>query len=129
MQTDIQNPLQHAESLLEYWSPKVISEIDESYVKVAKIKGSFVWHQHDDQDELFYILKGSLVMQYQDREVTLNQGDLHVVPKGVLHHPVAQNECLILLIENKQTLHTGESIKMKSRSITEQLNTYHSQID
>ena len=125
MQLDTKNPLQIAELLSEHWSPKVISEIDESYVKVAKIKGSFVWHQHDDQDELFYILKGSLVIQYKDKNITLNQGDLHVVPKGVLHNPVAEHECLILLIENKQTLHTGQTVETKSRSIAEQLDTYH----
>jgi len=75
------NPFQVAESLSEYWFPSVISQVDNHYVKVAKLKGSFVWHKHEQQDELFLILKGSLLMEYEDKTIELQAGDLHVVPK------------------------------------------------
>lgn len=118
------SPLQIAESLSEYWSPKVISQIDNHYVKVAKLKGTFVWHNHEQQDELFLILKGSLVIEYEDKKVELNTGDLHVVPKGVMHNPVANEECLVMLIEDKGTEHTGDSETSASKSIQEQLGSF-----
>jgi len=118
------NPFKLAESLSEYWSPRVISEVDEAYVKVAKLKGSFVWHQHDNEDELFYILQGSLVMEYKDKQVNLKAGDLHVVPKGILHNPVASVDCLVMLIENKATLHTGGNNQDSDCSIEQQLQSY-----
>ncbi|PHS19542.1 MAG: cupin [Kangiella sp.] len=120
------NPFKLAESLSEYWSPKVISEVDDAYVKVAKLKGSFVWHQHDNEDELFYILQGSLVMEYKDKQVSLQVGDLHVVPKGILHNPVASVDCLVMLIESKATLHTGGNIQSSGCSIEEQLKSFNS---
>jgi mannose-6-phosphate isomerase-like protein (cupin superfamily) len=115
------NPLNLAESLSQYWFPKVISEVDDYYVKVAKLKGTFVWHNHRDQDELFLILKGTLVIEYENRKVILQAGDLHVVPKGVMHNPDAGDECLVLLIEHKATAHTGETESSGSRSIEDQL--------
>ena len=118
------NPLKLAESLSQYWFPKVISEVDNHYVKVAKLKGNFVWHNHQDQDELFYILKGVLLIEYEDQSVELNAGDLHVVPKGVMHNPVAKYECLVLLIERKDTAHTGETETSASRSIADQLAAF-----
>jgi mannose-6-phosphate isomerase-like protein (cupin superfamily) len=118
------SPLQIAEALTEYWSPKVISQVDNHYVKVAKLKGTFVWHNHEQQDELFVILKGSLVIEYEDRKVRLNSGDLHVVPKGAMHNPVAEEECLVMLIEDKGTEHTGESETPASKSIQEQLSGF-----
>lgn len=121
MKKNIVSPLQLAESLSEYWSPKVISEVDSSYVKVAKLKGSLVWHDHPGEDELFLILKGSLVIEYEDRKVNLQTGDLHVVPKGMKHNPIAEKECLVMLVEKKSTLHTGNLNTPDSRSIDEQL--------
>ena len=118
------SPLQIAEALTEYWSPKVISQVDNHYVKVAKLKGTFVWHNHEHQDELFVILKGSLVIEYEDRKVELSTGDLHVVPKGAMHNPVANEECLVMLIEDKGTAHTGESESAGSKSIEEQLGSF-----
>ena len=115
------SPLQIATALNEYWSPKIISEIDNHYVKVAKLKGTFVWHDHQDQDELFFILKGSLLMEYKDKKVLLQTGDLHVVPKGVMHNPIAEEECLVMLIEDKATAHTGDTQSASSRSREEQL--------
>ena len=121
MTNALTNPLKIAELLSEYWSPKVISEVDNSYVKVAKLKGSFVWHEHQDEDELFFVLKGSLVIEYENKKVQLQAGDLHVVPKGIKHNPVAEEECLVMLIEKKSTLHTGDLKAPGSRSIDEQL--------
>jgi len=122
LEKDLVDPLHLAESLSEYWSPKVISAVDDCYVKVAKLKGSFVWHLHPDEDELFYILKGSLVIEYEHTKIKLQAGELHVVPKGVKHNPVAEEECLVMLIEQKQTLHTGNLKTPGSRSIDEQLS-------
>ena len=115
------NPLNVAEALSQYWFPKVISEVDDYYVKVSKLKGTFVWHNHQDQDELFLILKGTLVIEYEGKEVVLQAGDLHVVPKGAMHNPIAREECLVLLIEHKTTAHTGETESSGSRSIEDQL--------
>ena len=118
------NPLQIAESLSETWSPKVISQLDNHYIKVAKLQGSFVWHEHADQDELFFILKGSLLMEYEDKKVELQAGDLHVVPKGTMHNPIAAEECLVMLIEDRGTAHTGDTVSSASRSIEEQLGSF-----
>ncbi len=115
------NPHQIAASLPELWSPRVIAEVDEAYVKVAKIKGTFTWHAHENEDELFYILKGRLRIEFEDRVVDLNEGEMYVVPKGVRHNPVAEEECHCLLIERKSTLHTGNVVTAQTRSIDEQL--------
>ncbi len=109
----------------QLWSPKVIAELDDHYAKVAKLHGEFCWHQHDDEDELFLVLQGSLCLQFKDRDdVTLNPGELYVVPKGVQHNPVAAEECHVLLIEKKSTLHTGETVTAQTRSIDEQLSGF-----
>jgi mannose-6-phosphate isomerase-like protein (cupin superfamily) len=115
------NPLRVAENLSQTWFPKVIAQLDDNYVKVAKLKGSFVWHNHQDQDELFLILKGTLVIEYENTRVELKAGDLHVVPRGAMHNPIAEEECLVMLIEHKETAHTGDTEASASRSIQEQL--------
>ncbi|GJJ01852.1 mannose-6-phosphate isomerase [Duganella rhizosphaerae] len=115
------SPAASAAALTEHWSPRVIAELDDSYVKVAKVLGSLAWHSHDDEDELFFILKGSLRIELEDGAVELSEGQAYVVPKGVRHNPVAQQECLLMLIEKKATLHTGATITAKTRSIEEQL--------
>lgn len=107
----------------EYWSPRVVGQVNDQYIKVAKLKGEFVWHQHDDEDELFYIVRGQLVIEYEDDRVVLDEGDMHVVPKGVQHNPVAAEECWIALIETISTKHTGEVMSDRTRSIEEQLKT------
>ena len=115
------SPRQAAEALTEYWSPRVIGELDDSYLKVAKLLGTFGWHSHDDEDELFLILSGQLRIELEAGAVELAEGELFVVPKGVRHNPVAQAECLILLIERKSTLHTGNQVTERTRSIAQQL--------
>ena len=118
---DAISPAAVAAGLTELWSPRVVAELDDSYVKVAKVQGTLAWHSHDDEDELFYILKGTLAIEMEDRTVVLNEGETFVVPKGVRHNPVAEQECHIMLIERKSTLHTGNAITDKTRSIADQL--------
>ena len=120
---EIKNPALEAESLTDLWSPRVLAEVDDAYVKVAKIKGEFVWHSHDEEDELFYILKGELKIEFEDGPLILKQGDMYVIPKGVKHNPVAEEECHVMLIERKSTRHTGDVIADKTRSIEEQLRS------
>lgn len=115
------SPGKVAASLAEHWSPRVVAELDDSFVKVAKVQGSLTWHSHDNEDELFYVLKGSLRIEMEDRIVELHQGDAFVVPKGVRHNPVAEQECHIMLVERKTTLHTGNEVTDKTRSLAEQL--------
>lgn len=116
-----QNPLQLAKSLSDYWSPQIIAEINDTYVKVAKLKGQLVWHSHDDEDEMFVILQGELVIEFRDKKVNLTTGDIYVIPKNVEHNPVADNECLVMLVEKKSTLHTGKLVNKNSKSIRQQL--------
>jgi mannose-6-phosphate isomerase-like protein (cupin superfamily) len=110
-----------AEKLSDYWSPHVVGSVDDSYVKVAKVKGSLTWHSHELEDELFLVLKGRLRIELEDRAVELKEGDMFVVPKGVRHNPVAEEECHILLFERKSTAHTGDVVTERTRSIAEQL--------
>ena len=110
-----------ANGLTELWSPRVVAELDDSYVKVAKVKGTLAWHSHDDEDELFYVLSGRLRIEMERETVELGAGDAYVVPKGVRHNPIADEECLVMLIERKTTLHTGSEVTDKTRSIAEQL--------
>ncbi|THD07704.1 cupin domain-containing protein [Metallibacterium scheffleri] len=110
-----------AATLQEQWSPRVVGEVDDAYVKVAKIKGVLAWHTHDDEDELFYVLRGALRIELENGAVELGEGQMWIVPKGVRHNPVAEHECLVLLIERKSTLHTGNIVTEKTRTITEQL--------
>jgi mannose-6-phosphate isomerase-like protein (cupin superfamily) len=110
------------ESVAEHWSPRIVGRVNDQYVKVAKLKGEFVWHKHDAEDELFFIVKGRLVIQYEDGAVTLNEGDFHIVPKGVMHTPVAEEEGWIALIEPVSTAHTGDIVTERTRSIEEQLS-------
>ena len=118
---DVRNLRREAGTLTEFWSPRVLGRVNDQYVKVAKLKGELVWHKHDDEDELFYILKGRLTIQYEDGAVTLDEGDFHVVPKGVMHNPVAEEECWIALIETVSTKHTGDVVHERTKSIEEQL--------
>ena len=118
---NVVSPRNVAGALAEYWSPRVIAEVDDCYVKVAKVHGSLAWHCHDDEDELFHVLSGSLRIEMDERTVLLGPGDMFVVPKGVRHNPVADEECLIMLIERKSTRHTGDVVTNKTRSIEDQL--------
>jgi len=91
----------------EYWTPKIIGELNGQYLKLAKIKGEIVRHSHDQEDELFMVLKGSLVMELPGEKVELNEGEIFIVPKGINHRPIAEQECHVLLFEPVSTAHTG----------------------
>ncbi len=92
----------------EHWSPKVISELNDYQIKLVKIKGDFVWHNHSETDELFLVIEGEMKIEFKDKTVELNKGEMYVVPKGVEHRPYAENECEIMLIEPKDVVNTGE---------------------
>jgi mannose-6-phosphate isomerase-like protein (cupin superfamily) len=118
---DAVHPGKIAAALTELWSPRVIAELDDSYVKVARVLGTLTWHSHENEDELFYILRGSLTIELEDRAVVLHEGEAFVVPKGVRHNPVAGSECHVMLVERKATLHTGDTVTDRTRSLAEQL--------
>lgn len=105
-----------------YWSPKVIGQVNNQYLKVAKVKGSFTWHAHDDEDELFYVVRGRLRIELEAGAVELGEGDFYTVPRGVQHLPVAEEECWVLLIETVTTKHTGNTESELTRSLAEQLS-------
>ena len=118
---NVVSPTLIAASLTELWSPRIVAEVDDSYVKVAKLRGDLAWHSHENEDELFFVLKGRLRIEMETGAVELAEGQIFVVPKGVRHNPIADHECLIMLIEQKCTLHTGTEVTAKTRSLEEQL--------
>ncbi|VVS94514.1 cupin domain-containing protein [Desulfoluna spongiiphila] len=91
----------------EFWKPKIVAELNGQYVKLAKLKGAFVWHQHEHEDEFFMVVKGRLTIQLRDRVIDLTEGQFFVIPRGVDHLPVAEEECHIMLFEPKTVLNTG----------------------
>jgi quercetin dioxygenase-like cupin family protein len=91
----------------DQWKPKIIGELNDSYVKAVKVQGEFVWHDHPSEDELFYVVKGNLVIRLRDGEVALGPGEFVIIPHGIEHLPVAQEEAHILLLESKSTVNTG----------------------
>jgi len=91
----------------ECWSPKIVGELNDSYVKVVRLKGEFLWHHHEQEDELFLVVKGALRMKFRDREVEIREGEFLIVPRGVDHLPVADEEVHVVLLEPKSTLNTG----------------------
>ncbi len=94
----------------ETWTPKIIGELNGQQVKLAKLEGELMWHSHADEDELFLVLEGSLTLQMRDCEVTLNPGEMYIVPRGVEHNPIAAPGTSVLLFEPAQTKHTGEHV-------------------
>lgn len=93
----------------DHWSPKIIAQVNDFHIRAVKVEGDFVWHKHDDTDELFFVVDGSLNISFRDGDVTLNAGELYVVPKGVEHKPSAARECQILVIEPAETVNTGDA--------------------
>jgi len=93
----------------EHWSPKIVGELNGQHVKLAKLKGEFVWHKHDEEDELFFVVKGSFKMEYRDRTVEVNENEFLIVPRGVEHKPVAEEEVWVMLFEPSSTLNTGDA--------------------
>jgi len=92
----------------DHWSPKIVGELNGQYVKLAKFKGEFVWHKHDNEDEMFLVVDGILKIEFRDKTVTLNKDEFIIVPKGMEHRPIAENEVLVMLFEPATTLNTGD---------------------
>jgi mannose-6-phosphate isomerase-like protein (cupin superfamily) len=95
------------DQISEHWSPRIVGELNGQHVKLARLKGEFVWHQHEHEDELFLVVKGTLRMRLRDEEVVINEGEFLIVPRGVEHQPVADDEVHVLLFEPAGTLNTG----------------------
>ncbi|WP_375580689.1 cupin domain-containing protein [Marivirga tractuosa] len=93
----------------EHWSPKIVGELNGQHVKLAKLKGEFVWHKHDEEDELFFVVKGNLKMEYRDRTVEIKENEFLIIPRGVEHKPVAEEEVWVMLFEPASTLNTGDT--------------------
>jgi len=91
----------------DYWSPKIVGELNDSYVKLVKVKGEFVWHHHETEDELFLVVTGKLLIKLRDRDIELEEGEFVVIPRGVEHLPIAEQEAHVLLLEPKTVLNTG----------------------
>ena len=93
----------------DYWNPRIVGELNGQQVKLVKLKGEFVWHKHDNEDELFYVIKGVLKMEFRDSTVLINEGEYLIVPRGVEHKPVAHNEVAVMLFEPASTINTGNT--------------------
>ena len=98
----------------EHWSPKIIAQMNDYHFKLAKVQGEFIWHDHPETDEMFLVIKGRLDIHLRNGVVTLNEGEMYIVPKGVEHKPVAEKECHILLVEPAGTVNTGDVVDKKT---------------
>ena len=93
----------------DYWNPKIVLELNDQNVKLAKVKGNFVWHNHADTDEVFIVIKGEMKIEFENETVELSEGDMYVVPKGVDHKPCAESECEVMLVEPRDVVNTGST--------------------
>ncbi|MBE9050056.1 cupin domain-containing protein [Nostocales cyanobacterium LEGE 11386] len=115
------NLAQKFELFSDHWSPKIVGELNGQQVKLVKLKGEFVWHHHQNEDELFYVLKGELIILFRDHEVVLNPGEFLIIPQGVEHKPVAYEEVHMMLLEPISTLNTGNVKNEKTVETLERL--------
>ena len=104
------NLLQKFSLFNDHWSPKIVGELNGQQVKLVKLEGEFVWHKHDNEDELFFVVKGGFTMELRDQNIELNEGEFLIIPRGVEHKPVAESEAWIMLFEPSTTLNTGNVI-------------------
>ena len=93
----------------EHWTPKIIAELNDYQIKIVKVKGDFVWHNHSDTDEFFFVIEGTLFIEFESKTMQLDAGELYVVPQGIQHRPYAKEECKVLLIEPRGVVNTGEA--------------------
>lgn len=100
----------------EYWSPKIVGDLNDSYVKLVKLRGEFIWHRHDTEDEMFLVVRGRLTIRLRDRDIHLDPGEFLIIPRGVEHMPVAGEEVHVMLIEAKSTLNTGDRRTERTRT-------------
>src|SRR5687767_2569267 len=115
------NIRQKLSQFADYWNPRIIGELNGQQVKAVKLKGEFIWHHHDHEDELFLVIKGKLKMELRDKIVEINEGEFLIVPRGVEHKPVAEEEVHILLFEPASTLNTGNIENEKTRKQLEKI--------
>ena len=101
------NLMQKFQMFSEHWSPKIVGELNGQQVKLGKFKGPFIWHHHDNEDEMFFVVKGSFTMELKEGNIELNEGDFLIVPKGVEHRPNAKEEAWVMMFEPASTLNTG----------------------
>lgn len=101
------NLIQKLGVIKEHWSPKIIGEVNDVYVKLVKFQGEFVWHLHEDEDEFFFVVKGMMVMKLREEDIELKEGECIIIPRGIEHMPVSDEEVHVMLIEPKSTLNTG----------------------
>lgn len=104
-----------------HWSPKIVGELNGQHVKLVKFKGGFVWHKHDNEDELFFVVKGNFNMEFRDRTVLVKENEFLIVPKGIEHRPVADEEVLVMLFEPATTLNTGDTESELTKSILDRI--------
>ena len=109
------NLLQKFELIEDYWNPRVAGQLNGQEVKLVKFIGEFIWHHHDEEDELFLVVKGSFNMELRDQTIELNEGEMLIVPRGVEHRPVAKEEVWVLLFEPASTLNTGNLVNERTR--------------
>lgn len=105
----------------DHWNPRIVGELNGQHVKLVKLKGEFVWHKHDHEDELFLVLEGSFNMELRDKVIRLNKGEFFIVPRGVEHRPVAEEEVSVMLFEPASTLNTGNTVGELTRESLERL--------
>jgi len=105
----------------DHWNPRIIGELNQQHVKIAKLKGEFIWHKHDDEDEMFLVLKGTLKIEFRDRTETIHENEIIIVPKGVEHKPIAEQEVSIMLFEPATTINTGALENERTRKNLESL--------
>lgn len=115
------NLTQKFSQISDHWNPRIVGEVNDFHVKLVKLKGEFIWHHHDHEDEMFLIIKGRLLMKFRDRDVWLDEGEFVIVPHGVEHMPVAPEEVHLMLFEPKGTLNTGNVINERTVSDLEQI--------
>ncbi len=114
--------LKHKFSLFsDLWSPKVVGEIGDYYLKLAKLKGEFMWHTHDVEDEMFFVVKGALTIRFRDRDIRISEGEFLIIPHGVEHMPVAPEEVDVMLFEPKTTVNTGEVQNERTKTEVERI--------
>lgn len=105
----------------DYWNPRIVGELNGQHVKLVKFQGEFVWHKHDNEDELFYVLKGEFNMEFRDKTVLIKEGEVIIVPRGVEHRPVADKEVSVMLFEPASTLNTGDADSKLTRHILDKI--------
>ncbi len=105
----------------DHWNPKIAGEVGDSYVKLVKFSGSFVWHKHEEEDEMFLVVKGEIVIKLRDGDLRLSEGEFAIIPRGVEHKPVAEAEAHVLLFEPKSVINTGDVVEERTRPVLERI--------